>query len=670
MHPLIQQLEELPDHWGLVAVGNDKRPYQPEWQRNPLTKAQVASEITAGRAVAIGVIAGPLSGGLLFVDHDGLGASEVLERIGIRLTDLPKSWAVTSGRDGRLQIIYQVPKAFWDQIKTTKLKSSIPNEQLELRWAGCQSVVAGAHPITGSYRWLRGRAPADLDMAEAPSLLLQQMQRKPEPAPLLRLPDPSSDIQRARDYLSRIPTSLAEDYDDWLRIGMALQSVDPHALLDDWISWSAVSGKFEPGICEAKWDTFNGTGGVGLGTLFHLSGGKSTTTLQPQQKQPGTKPAPSGGGGKLRKVEADELLSQFRKDLGDRLRYNIFLQVIELDRKPLEDIELYYLELAQAGIKVSKELACDALFKVARENVYDPVREDLESMAATVPPVSIDNLASAYLRPGDPGGTLYDAMLKVCLIGAVKRIFEPGAKHDTACVLMGPQGCGKSTFWRNLGGRYFSDALRDISSKDDLMVLHRSWIMEWAELDHLTGKRHAGQVKGFLSQQTDTFRVPYGRTTDAFPRRGIIVGSTNNDTFLADDTGNRRFHVIPIATNGAMIEVDGLLLERDAIWSAAVAAYRAKEPNHLPLEQAQAVDRENESYLVANPWLSAVEAYLVRRVSVEPLTSEEVLINAIQKPIDRQTRGDQMQVGSILKSLGWVKFREPKGRRRWLYRSV
>ena len=112
------------------------------------------------------------------------------------------------------------------------------------------------------------------------------------------------------------------------------------------------------------------------------------------------------------------------------------------------------------------------------------------------------------------------------------------------------------------------------------------------------------------------------------------------------------------------------MLERDAIWSAAVAAYRAKEPNHLPLEQAQAVDRENESYLVANPWLNAVEAYLVRRVSVEPLTSEEVLINAIQKPIDRQTRGDQMQVGSILKSLGWVKFREPTGRRRWLYRSV
>ena len=89
-HPLLAQLAQLPDEWGLVAVGNDKRPYQPEWQKRPLTKEQLIAEIQAGRAVAVGVIAGPQSGGLLFVDHDGLGASEVLEQIGAPLRDLPK----------------------------------------------------------------------------------------------------------------------------------------------------------------------------------------------------------------------------------------------------------------------------------------------------------------------------------------------------------------------------------------------------------------------------------------------------------------------------------------------------------------------------------------------------------------------------------------------------
>jgi len=669
MAPIVDQLCAIPDTWALVAVGNDKRPYQPEWQKHPLTKRQVEAELSAGRAVAVGVLAGPPSGGLLFVDHDGLGASEVLDSIGAPLRELPKSWAVTSGRDGRLQIIYRVPEPFWDQIKTTKLKSSVKGEQLELRWTGCQSVVIGKHPLTGAYKWLPNRSPADLPIAEAPSVLLQQMQRPIETPPLLAAANPADDAERARAYLSNIPSSLTDDYDDWLKVGMALHSVGDDSLLADWCQWSAASGKFKAGECEAKWASFKSdSGGVGLGTLYHLAGGPSS--------KPAVKALNSALGYdvtqaavKPQKYESGELLAHYRVHLGDRLRFNIYRQTVEIDAKPVTDLEHYYLQLAQHNIKVSKELAADGLVFVAKENQFDPVREYLDRVADEVPPAPIDHLATAYLRPEDAPGSLYDAMLRCTLIAAVRRVYEPGSKHDSACVLMGPQGCGKSTFWRNLGGAFFSDALRDIGSKDDLMVLHSSWVMEWAELDHITGRRHAGQVKAFLSQQTDKFRVPYGKAAEDFPRRCIIVGSTNRDSgFLVDDTGNRRFWVIPV-TVAPHISVDGLLLERDAIWSAAVAAYRNGEPNHLPREFESQVEVENESYLVSSPWQSAIETYLINRRSVSPLTSEEILTNAIEKPLERQTRGDQMQVASILKDLGWVKYRDcQNGKRQYAWR--
>lgn len=669
MVPIVNQLSALPNTWALVAVGNDKRPYQPEWQKHPLTKRQVEAELAAGRAVAVGVLAGPPSGGLLFVDHDGLGASEVLESIGTSLRELPKSWAVTSGRDGRLQIIYSVPEPFWDQIKTTKLKSSIKGEQLELRWTGCQSVVIGKHPLTGAYKWLPNRSPADLPLAEAPSVLLQQMQRPIETPPLLAAANPAEDAERARAYLSNIPSSLADDYDEWVKVGMALHSVGDDSLLADWCQWSAASGKFKAGECEAKWSSFKSdSGGVGLGTLYHLAGGPSIKpAVKALNSTLGYDVTPTGA--KPHKFESGELLAHYRAYLGDRLRFNIYNQAVEIDAKAVTDLEHYYLQLAQQNIKVSKELAADALVFVAKENQYDPVREYLDRVADDVPPVSIDHLSTSYLRPSDQPGTLFDAMLRCTLIAAVRRVYEPGAKHDAACVLMGPQGCGKSTFWRNLGGPFFSDALGDINSKDDLLLLGKAWIHEWGEIDRITGKRHAGQVKAFLSQQTDCYRVPYGKAVESFPRRSIIVGSTNRDTgFLIDDTGNRRFWVIPVDVQG-MIEVDGLLLERDAIWSAAVAAYRNGEPNHLPSNLEREVTEANLAYLVESPWLQPVRDWLASpRNAGIPVTTEVLLTDAIGKPLERQSRADQMQIASILREIGLIKRRRlVGGTQKWVY---
>ena len=109
------------------------------------------------------------------------------------------------------------------------------------------------------------------------------------------------------------------------------------------------------------------------------------------------------------------------------------------------------------------------------------------------------------------------------------------------------------------------------------------------------------------------------------------------------------------------------MLERDAIWSAVVHAYKAGETNRLPVEMEVRVTEENDNYVIDSPWRSAIEEYLSRRRATDVLTIEDVLTNGIKKPLERQNRSDQMQVAAILKDLGLVRKREATGKRRWHY---
>jgi hypothetical protein len=190
------------------------------------------------------------------------------------------------------------------------------------------------------------------------------------------------------------------------------------------------------------------------------------------------------------------------------------------------------------GINVAPVVVSRAVGAVARELRIHPVRDWLATLTWDGTP-RIDTWTSAYL--GAEPTAFHHTIGALWLISAVARIYRPGVKVDHMLILEGPQGARKSTAIKVLAGEeWFTDELPELGSKDAALHMQGVWIVEIAELDAI-GRAEVSRIKAFLTRTTDRFRPPYGRYTVEVPRQCVFAGTVNPDTYLRDETGNRRF---------------------------------------------------------------------------------------------------------------------------------
>lgn len=123
-------------------------------------------------------------------------------------------------------------------------------------------------------------------------------------------------------------------------------------------------------------------------------------------------------------------------------------------------------------------------------------------------------------------------------------------KFELVLVLQGSQGLKKTSWFQSLLPREMSNyvidgAHLDPSDKDTVIKCISGWICELGELDATFRKADIARLKAFLSNQTDSIRLPYDRVTSNFKRRTSFCASVNPSDFLNDSTGARRF--LPLA---------------------------------------------------------------------------------------------------------------------------
>jgi hypothetical protein len=331
--------------------------------------------------------------------------------------------------------------------------------------------------------------------------------------------------------------------------------------------------------------------------------------------------------------------SFFRYDaFSGKLFYGPDLAADHIDTDINIDIERRY------GFSSRTTLVQEGILKVARQNGFHPVREYLDALAWDGTSRLSDLLVGGFGAVGDRA-FLADAATKFAL-GAIARIYDPGCQMDNMLVLTGHQGVGKSTGLRTLSNGWFADSPLPLGDKDSYLQLGGRWFYEISELDSFR-KAENTRIKAFISSRFDSFRPPFGRHVVERPRQTILVGTTNEDQFLNDPTGSRRF--VPVRVT--KVSLAWLSEFREQVWAEAVVRYRAGEPWWYEGESAQRLARESRPYQQEDPWAQPVHDFLRKRRQ-PTVTVLDVLTGCIGVSLPHITRQERSRVSQILRLFG------------------
>lgn len=329
--------------------------------------------------------------------------------------------------------------------------------------------------------------------------------------------------------------------------------------------------------------------------------------------------------------------------------------------------------LQHHGVCVDVKTAHHAAMFVAHEHVYHPLRTYLQGLAWDqqerlthwlVDCLGVEN--NEYTR----------GVGKLWMISAVARAFQEGCKADQMLVLEGEQGKLKSSALRMIanghmetasGVQWFSDTMPDIDHKDIGMHMQGTWIIEMSDLDAIR-RADWTSTKKFISMQNDRFRSPYGYNVETYPRQCVFAGSTNEEHWIGDRTGGRRFWAVKVGKIN--LELAGAM--RDQLWAEATWRYQHGEQWHGDESLETLAKGEQAERQEKDVWLDLVRQFTVHpfpttgtangfQSSFHELSFSDVMEHGLHIKPENWHPAQQKRARHALKSLGWKQIKDREG---------
>ena len=230
-------------------------------------------------------------------------------------------------------------------------------------------------------------------------------------------------------------------------------------------------------------------------------------------------------------------------------------------------------------------------------------------------------------------------------IGMVARILSPGCKLDNMLVLEGRQGSFKSTALNIIGGDWYAESRSSVLEKDFFLNLHGKLIIEIAELSSFR-RAETAAIKQVISCRTDRYRAPYARASEDHPRQSVFIATTNEKTYLGDDSGGRRFW--PIACD--KINLKYVKDNREQLFAEAAVLFKSGTLWYEMPEEETRLEQESRRH--SDAWEATIGEWLFGKSEI---TVSSIAIDCLGIEIGRLDSFQQRRITRILQSLNLEK---------------
>jgi hypothetical protein len=303
-----------------------------------------------------------------------------------------------------------------------------------------------------------------------------------------------------------------------------------------------------------------------------------------------------------------------------------------------------------------KEKTFDACIQLCLDHWFDPVVDYLAALKWDNRP-RLDTWMHVYLGADDTA--LNSAIGRLALLALVRRPRQPGCKFDQIIVLEGPEATLKSMALTVLAGspeNFPDQTILGLSDQQQQERLRGKWVYEIADLASLK-KAEIEHVKAFASRTHDRARPAYGRTLVELARRSVIFGTTNEETYLKSQTGNRR--IWPIRTR--IIDIEALRRDRDQLLAEAATLEATGASLVLSQELWSTARIAQDERMEHDPWIdkladleSPIFACADGRGEEQRITTDELLGEThLNVPTDRQTDATAKRLKHVMRRLEW-----------------